>query len=608
MSEFDSVPFLKTVSTEPGVYRMYDAQHQVIYVGKAKNLKKRLSSYFRSNIPESKTRALVKNIADIEVTLTNTETEALLLENNLIKQYMPRYNILLRDDKSYPYILLTDHKHPRLGFHRGARKVKGEYFGPYPSAGAVSESLRLMQKIFTVRQCEDAYYRARSRPCLQYQLKRCSAPCVGKVSDQDYDAEVDLVRKFLTGKSSEVIAELVKKMEQASAKLDFEHAAKLRDQILMLRRMQEQQSVSGNFAELDVVGFANDKGLQAIHILMIRDHKVLGSKTFFPKVPKNTDSDEVLSSFCAQYYLAVGKTGRIVKEVVTPFDFAEQEELAVALSEIANQKVVFKHAKRGEKADYLTLANKNAKNAINVKAAAKDSIAQRYRELRDALNIDVIERMECFDISHTMGENTVASCVVFDKDGPNNKEYRRFNVTGITGGDDYAAMAFALNKRYGKMNEDSLVPDIIFIDGGKGQLAQAEQFFANWTLTKTPLLIGVAKGTSRKPGLETLLMNGGAQTINLEASSPALHLIQHIRDESHRFAIAGHRNKRQKQRTVSVLEEISGVGPKKRQAVLKYLGGIQGVKSATIKELNRVPGISLDIAERIYNHLHDKVD
>lgn len=605
MSLFDSVAFLKTVSTEPGVYRMYDIHQQVIYVGKAKNLKKRLSSYFRKNIPDGKTRVLVSNIDHIEVTLTNTETEALLLENNLIKQYMPRYNILLRDDKSYPYILLTDHKHPRLAFHRGAQKVKGEYFGPYPSSGAVSESLRLMQKVFTVRQCEDAYYRARSRPCLQFQLKRCSAPCVDKVSKDDYQAEVDLVRKFLTGKSSDVIATLVIKMEQASERFEFELAAKYRDQILILRKMQEQQSVSGSFAELDVVGLESLNGLVAIHILMIRDHKVLGSKTFFPKVPKDTELTEVLASFCAQYYLAVGKTGRIVKEIVTPFDYDEQDALAQALSHIAERKVIVKTSKRGEKAKYLALANKNAANSIQVKQAAKDSITQRYHQLKQALNVDSINHMECFDISHTMGENTVASCVVFNDQGPNKRDYRRYNVTGITPGDDYAAMAFALNKRYGKLNDEGKVPDIIFIDGGKGQLGQAESFFATWQLNKVPLLIGVAKGTSRKPGLETLLLNGGAKTINLPSDSPALHLIQHIRDESHRFAIAGHRNKRQKQRNVSVLEEISGVGPKKRQAVLKYLGGIQGVKSATIAQLQKVPGISPDIAEKIYHHLHD---
>jgi excinuclease ABC subunit C len=605
MLAFNAKAFLKTVSSEPGVYRMLDTKQQVIYVGKAKNLKKRLSSYFRANLPENKTRALVANINSIEVTLTNTETEALILENNLIKKYMPRYNILLRDDKSYPYILLTNHPHPRLAFHRGSRKIKGEYFGPYPNPGAVSESLRLMQKIFSIRQCEDAYYRARSRPCLQYQLKRCSAPCVGKVSDQQYQQEVDLVRKFLTGRSSEVIAELVDNMEQSSALLEFENAAKLRDQILLLRRMQEQQAVTGNLAELDVIGFSAKNGLVAIHLLMIRDHKVLGSKTYFPKIPKDTSDEEVLESFCAQHYVQLSHTGRIPKQIVVPFQFPGSDTLAEGLATICEKKVSFILTQRGERAHYLALANKNALNALEVKQSAKDSIAKRYAQLKETLNLEDITRMECFDISHTMGENTVASCVVFDGQGPANREYRRFNVEGITPGDDYAAMAFALKKRYGKLNDVSKIPDIIFIDGGKGQLGQAERFFADWQHDKLPLLIGVAKGTSRKPGLETLLIDGGRRTVNLSSDAPALHLIQHIRDESHRFAIAGHRNKRQKQRNTSVLEEITGVGAKKRQAILKYLGGIQGVKSATILELERVPGISRAIAERIYDHLHD---
>ncbi|CAH9060189.1 UvrABC system protein C [Pseudoalteromonas holothuriae] len=606
MAVFDHILFLKTLSTEPGVYRMYDDEHQVIYVGKAKNLKKRVSSYFRVNIPDSKTRVLVSNICHIEVTLTNTETEALLLENNLIKKYQPRYNILLRDDKSYPYILLSGHKHPRLAFHRGAKKYKGEYFGPFPSSAAVSESLRLMQKIFPVRQCEDAYYRARSRPCLQHQLKRCSAPCVGKVSDEEYQDQVDMVRQFLNGKSQQVIAKLVVRMENASMALNFELAAKHRDQIALLRQMQEQQSVAGNFAEMDVIGFVQKNGLCAVHMLMIREHKILGTKTYFPKVPKGSQADEILTSFIGQYYLSGGTNSRIAKEVVLPFSLLEQDELATALGEIAQRKVQLRAQVRSERAQYLALANKNAANSIAVKQSAQDSINKRYALLKEALQLSDIQRMECFDISHTMGENTVASCVVFDNQGPNNKEYRRYNVTGITPGDDYAAMDFALNKRYIKLQDEAKVPDVIFIDGGKGQLGRAEAFFADWPLDKLPLLVGVAKGTSRKPGLETLLIDGGRRTVNLDSDSPALHLIQHIRDESHRFAIAGHRNKRQKQRNQSMLEEIEGVGHKRRQALLKYLGGMQGVKSANIHQLKQVPGISPKTAEKIFNHLHDK--
>ncbi|KZN47912.1 excinuclease ABC subunit UvrC [Pseudoalteromonas luteoviolacea] len=606
MAVFDHKPFLKTLTTEPGVYRMYDKEHQVIYVGKAKNLKKRVSSYFRSNIPDSKTQVLVSNIANIEVTLTNTETEALLLENNLIKKYQPRYNILLRDDKSYPYILLTDHRHPRLAFHRGSRKQKGEYFGPFPSSAAVSESLRLMQKIFPVRQCEDVYYRARSRPCLQHQLKRCSAPCVEKVSDEEYSNQVDLVRQFLSGKSHLVIEALVAKMEQASISLNFEDAAKYRDQIALLRQMQEQQSVAGNFAEMDVIGFTQHNGLCAIHMLMIRDHKILGSKTYFPKVPKDSNDDEILTSFIGQYYISNGSNARIANDIVLPFDVSERADLAAGLTLLAKRKVQLRVNVRAERAQYLALANKNAHNSIMVKQSAQDAISKRYAMLKDAVGLTDISRMECFDISHTMGENTVASCVVFDGQGPNTREYRRYNVTGITPGDDYAAMDFALKKRYAKMTDEQKVPEIIFIDGGKGQLARAEAFFEDWQLDKMPMLIGVAKGTSRKPGLETLLFDGGRKTINLDSDSPALHLIQHIRDESHRFAIAGHRNKRQKQRTQSVLEEIAGVGSKRRQTLLKYLGGLQGVKSANLQQLGQVPGISPELAEKIFNHLHDK--
>ncbi|WP_105190699.1 excinuclease ABC subunit UvrC [Pseudoalteromonas sp. T1lg48] len=603
---FAADQFLKTVSEEPGVYRMLDKEEQVIYVGKAKNLKKRLSSYFRKTGLDTKTQVLVRNICDIQVTLTNTETEALLLENNLIKKYQPRYNILLRDDKSYPYILLTKHQHPRLAFHRGAQKIKGEYFGPFPSSSAVSDSLRLMQKLFPVRQCEDSYYKARSRPCLQYQLKRCSAPCVGKVSDEDYDAQVNFVRKFLGGKSQEVIAELVAKMEQASENLAFEKAAKYRDQIQLLRKVQEQQSVSGKHAELDAIGYYSHNGLIAIHILMVRDHKVLGSKTLYPKVPKDSSDDEILTSFIAQYYCTPGASGRIAKELILPFAISEQNELAAAMSELKSSNVKLVTVQRGERAQYLQLANKNARSSLEVKQSTQDSINKRYALLKDALNLDDITRMECFDISHTMGENTVASCVVFDAQGPNKSQYRRFNVTGITPGDDYAAMAFALKKRYSKLVDETKIPDVIFIDGGKGQLNQAVEFFSDWPFDKEPLLVGVAKGTSRKPGLETLLIDAGRKTVNLSSDSPALHLIQHIRDESHRFAIAGHRNKRQKQRNRSVLEEISGVGQKRRQALLKYLGGMQGVKNATREQLSQAPGISQAMAEKIFNHLHDK--
>ena len=606
MGQFDSTVFLKTLTTSPGVYRMYDVQQQVIYVGKAKNLKKRVASYFRQQIKDDKTRALVRHIHQIEVTLTNNETEALILENQLIKKYQPRYNILLRDDKSYPYILLSGHRHPRLSFHRGARREEGEYFGPFPNGAAVSESLRLMQKIFSVRQCEDQYYRSRSRPCLQYQLKRCSAPCVGLIADQAYQEEVDLVRQFLQGKSQQVIASLVEKMEQASMKLAFEVAAKYRDQIGLLRKVQEQQAVTGQIVEMDILGFAERHGLYVIHLLMVRDYKVLGSRTYFPKVPKDAnDPQQVLMRFIGQYYLSNRSRHQLAKEIILPFSVDEQMLLEHALCTVSEQKIQLKSLVRAERAQYLALANKNANHSLDVKLQTKTTIAQRYAKLQALLQLTSIRRMECFDISHSLGECPVASCVVFDEQGPNTREYRCFNVEGVTPGDDYAAIAFAVRKRYAKLKDPEKIPDVIFIDGGQGQLASAEQCFQDWSFEKMPLLIGVAKGTERRAGLETLFVDGGRRTVSVANDSPALHLIQHIRDESHRFAITGHRRKRQKQRTQSVLEEIKGVGAKRRQALLKYLGGLQGVTAANIHQLQQVPGISSDMAEKIFNHLHD---
>ncbi|WP_199611608.1 excinuclease ABC subunit UvrC [Flocculibacter collagenilyticus] len=606
-SKFDANHFLSKLTEQPGVYRMYNTAEEVIYVGKAKNLKKRLSSYFRGTITNAKTRTLVSHIANIEITVTHTESEALILENNLIKKYLPKYNVLLRDDKSYPFILITDHKHPKIGLHRGARKVKGDYFGPYPSSGAVWESLRLMQKIFPIRQCEDNFYKSRTRPCLQYQLKRCSGPCVDKISVDDYQEQVNLAKLFLNGKNKTVIAALVKKMEKASSELAFEQAASYRDQISVLRKVQEQQYVSGDVPELDVIGFHYENGVAAIHVLFIRDHKVLGSKNYFPKIPKSSDTEEVLTAFILQFYMNGYGGQAMPKEITLPFAIDEQAGLQGALSEIAQRKVKLKTISRGEKLRYLSLANKNASIAVKTKLVEKGAVAQRYKELNEYLNLDnTISRMECFDISHTSGQQTIASCVVFNDQGPFKQEYRRYNVEGITPGDDYAAMRFALAKRYDKVKDETKIPDVIFIDGGKGQLTQAEEYFESWSHNKFPMLIGVAKGTSRKPGLETLIFNGGSKEVSLPSDSLALHLIQHIRDEAHRFAITGHRNKRAKVKATSPLESIQGVGPKRRQALLKYLGGQQGITSASIDELAKVPGISKELAENIFHTLHDK--
>lgn len=603
---FDHQAFLKSVSEQAGVYRMYDQQNVVIYVGKAKNLKKRLASYFRKDVGSNKTKALVNRIAVIDVTVTHTEGEALILENNYIKKYQPKYNILLRDDKSYPYLLISSHKHPRLALHRGGKKVKGDYFGPYPTVGAVWESLRLMQKLFPLRQCEDSYYRARTRPCLQYQLGRCSAPCVDKISKEDYTEQVQLAKLFLKGKNSHVIEQLVQKMEVSSKELAFEKAAKFRDQISTLRKVQQQQFVSGVAAELDVVGIHRIRSLTCIHILFIRDQKILGSKSYFPTVPADTSEGEILQAFISQHYLGDDiKTARIPKEIVIPNSFELQKELMTLLSKQVGHDVKISDNVRSERTQYLKLARTNAENALLTKNSEKESIQARYAALNEVFELENgINRMECFDISHTMGQQTVASNVVFDSNGPLKSDYRRYSVHGITPGDDYAAMAFALNKRYRNASVEKM-PDIVFIDGGKGQLAKAEAFFADLALEKAPLLVGVAKGESRKPGLETLILAGSHQLISLPATSPALHLVQHIRDESHRFAIAGHRAKRQKASKKSTLESIPGIGAKKRQALLKYLGGLQEVLTADVATLEKVPGISHVLAQNIYDALHD---
>ncbi|AXR06763.1 excinuclease ABC subunit UvrC [Salinimonas sediminis] len=605
MASFDASAFLKNLSNQPGVYRMYNAQEEVIYVGKAKNLKKRVSSYFRAQVDNAKTRSLVSQIATMDVTVVNSETEAFLLENNFIKKYKPRYNVVLRDDKSYPFIFLSDHEHPRLSFHRGPQKRKGEYFGPYPSAWSVRESLRSMQKIFPVRQCEDSYYRARSRPCLQYQMQRCSAPCVeGYVSDEEYAEQVNLARLFLKGKNQQVIGTLVDRMEQASVDMNFEAAARYRDQITALRKVQERQWVAGTQDEMDVFGFAMKGNMACIQSMFIRDRQLLGSKAFFPKVPPTANEQEVFEAFFLQFYLAGNKV--IPKQIVVPVELTDEEAIADLLSSEAGYRVKFFRGARDEKRRYLDLAQNNATSALEARFVEQKSVHARYLDLEGTLVRETpIQRMECFDISHTSGQQTVASCVVFNREGPLKTDYRRYNIEDITPGDDYAAMAQALKRRYKTPTEVSKIPDILFIDGGKGQLAQAETFFTDWPADKKPMLIGVAKGTTRKPGLETLILEDTHETIPMESHAPALHLIQHIRDESHRFAITGHRNRRQKVKNTSTLEGIPGVGAKRRQALLKYMGGLQGLKRASKDEIASVPGISTDLAEIIYDHLHN---
>ncbi|TKB03945.1 excinuclease ABC subunit UvrC [Alteromonas portus] len=604
MPAFDSAAFLKNLTSQPGVYRMYNSQEEVIYVGKAKNLKKRVSSYFRTNLDNAKTRSLVSQIANMDVTVVNSETEAFLLENNFIKKYKPRYNVVMRDDKSYPFIFLSDHEHPRLSFHRGPQKKKGEYFGPYPSAWSVRESLRSMQRIFPVRQCEDSYYRARSRPCLQYQMQRCSAPCVeGYVSDEEYKEQVNFARLFLKGKNQQVIGGLVEKMEKASEALNFEAAARYRDQINALRKVQERQWVAGTQDEMDVFGFAFKGNMACIQVMFIREGQLLGSKAYFPKVPNTADEQEVFESFFLQFYLAGNKV--IPKQIVLSNTLSDEDAISAVLASEAGHKVHFFKGAREEKRKYLQLAQSNAQTALDAQYSQQKSVFARYLDLEAALEVDTpIQRMECFDISHTSGQQTVASCVVFNREGPHKSDYRRYNIEGITPGDDYAAMAQALKRRYKSVKEVQKIPDLLLIDGGKGQLAQAEAFFEDWPHDKKPMLLGVAKGTTRKPGLETLILAGSHQVLPMDSHSPGLHLIQHIRDESHRFAITGHRNRRQKVKTTSSLESIPGIGAKRRQTLLKFMGGLQGLKKASKDEIASVPGISAELADTIYDHLH----
>lgn len=604
---FDSKAFLKTVTSQPGVYRMYDAGGTVIYVGKAKDLKKRLSSYFRSNLGSRKTEALVGQISQIDVTVTHTETEALLLEHNYIKLYQPRYNVLLRDDKSYPFIFLSSDTHPRLAMHRGAKHAKGEYFGPFPNGYAVRETLALLQKIFPIRQCENSVYRNRSRPCLQYQIGRCLGPCVaGLVSEEEYVEQVDYVRLFLAGKDEQVVNQLVARMEKASQSLAFEEAARIRDQIQAVRRVTEKQFVSNEGDDLDVIGVAFNGGMACVHVLFIRQGKVLGSRSYFPKVPAGTESGEVVETFVGQFYLQGSQARTLPGEILLDFNLGDQTLLSDSLTELAGRRINIQTKPRGDRARYLKLARTNAATALVTKLSQHSTITQRLQALATQLKLPEVKRMECFDISHTMGEQTVASCVVFDSNGPLRAEYRRYNITGITPGDDYAAMNQVLRRRYGKDIEESKIPDVILIDGGKGQLGQAKQVFAelevNWD-KHHPLLLGVAKGSDRKAGLETLYFEPEGEGFNLPSDSPALHVIQHIRDESHDHAITGHRKKRAKVKSTSTLETIEGVGPKRRQMLLKYMGGLQGLQKATVEDIAKVPGISHGLAEKIFYSL-----
>lgn len=602
---FNIDDFLAHLSQGPGVYRMLDREGTILYVGKARNLKRRVSSYFRGQQKAPKTARLVAQIARVEVTLTRTEGEALILENNLIKQYRPRYNILLRDDKSYPYIFLSADTFPRLGIHRGSKRAKGRYFGPFPSSTAVRESLNMLQKLFPVRQCEDSFFRNRSRPCLQYQIKRCTGPCVGLVDEKTYQEDVRHSVMFLEGKSSDVIDELVRCMDEASTNLEFEEAARLRDQIANLRRVQERQFVSGDSGDLDIIGIAQEAGLSCVQVLFVRDGRILGHRTYFPQNSDEAGLAEVLGAFMARYYLTEQGSQRFVPtEILVTQKPADGELLEEALSEQSGRKVRINERLRGERARWQEMSRRNVQAALKSRLATQSSLNKRFEALTSALELESMpERIECFDISHTQGEETVASCVVFDRNGPRKSDYRRYNIEGITPGDDYAAMEQALMRRYQRLKEEGLIPDLLLIDGGKGQLSQAAGVLDELQLGDVAL-VGVAKGPTRKPGLEQLWRWWHNGPLELPADNPGLHLIQQIRDEAHRFAITGHRQRRAKKRSRSPLEDIAGLGPKRRQLLLRQFGGLQELSRAGVEEICSVKGISKELAQRIVDAFH----
>ncbi|MGZ8258728.1 MAG: excinuclease ABC subunit UvrC [Methylotenera sp.] len=598
---FDPKPILKNLPNLPGVYRMINVIDEVIYVGKAKDLKKRVSSYFNKNLSSPRTRLMVSNIAKIETTVTRNEAEALLLENNMIKGSMPRYNVLFRDDKSYPYIMLTGDEFPRLAFHRGTQRKGNQYFGPFPNSVAVRESIQLMQKVFKLRTCENTVFANRSRPCLQHQIERCTAPCVGFISDTDYRNDVHQAAMFLQGKTNEVLDALGEQMNTAAANQEYEMAAVFRNRMQALRQVQAKQFVSDfNVSDADVIACAELQGQHCINLVMIRGGRHLGDRSY---MPKNTDGETLetsMEAFLAQHYVAQNTPPLIV--IGIKIETAVIEEV---LSEQAGRKVKINTNAIGDKRVWLKMAQTNAELALGQRAATSANQVAKLVALREALHLpDSTERIECFDISHTMGEATVGSCVVFDRGDMQNSEYRRYNITGITPGDDYAAMRDVLTRRYKKVAAgEGVRPDLVFIDGGKGQLGVAVEVMAEVGLDDI-LLVGIAKGEERRPGLETMIFSDTGEMLNLEKDNKGLHLLQQIRDEAHRFAITGHRAKRAKARLHSSLEDIEGIGAKRRKALLTRFGGLDGVKSASIDEIANVEGISQSLAEKIYGEFH----
>lgn len=599
---FDGKAFVSTLTSSPGVYRYFDEGGELLYVGKASSLKKRVGSYFLKPRMEPRIAAMVAQIARCEITVTRTEAEALLLESQLIKALKPRYNILLRDDKSYPYIYLSGgEEFPRLAFHRGARNQPGRYFGPFPSAFAVRESLNLMQKLFKVRQCEDSYFRNRSRPCLQYQIGRCTGPCVGLISTDDYRNDVRHAEMFLGGRGSAVTDELVAAMEQASASLNFERAAALRDQIATLRKLHAQNHVQGATADMDVIACRIEAGIACVSVLFFRNGISLGTRDFYPRLPLDAEPADVLAQFVAQYYL----DRPVPREIILGEPIPDEQLLADMLTQQCGHVVEIKARVRGDRAQFLQMAERNAQASLTSRIASRQTLGSRFEDLQNVLGLDESpKRIECFDISHTQGEATVASCVVFGPEGPEKSHYRRFNIAGITPGDDYAAMHQALTRRFRKVAEgEGARPDVLLIDGGTGQVAQAVDVLRDLGITGIEV-VGVAKGPGRRAGEETLVLAGSNKEIHPGPTSPALHLVAAVRDEAHRFAISGHRKRREKARERSVLEDVQGVGARRRTALLKAFGGLAGVEAAGVEELMQVKGIDRNLAKRIYDALH----
>ncbi len=603
---FNPKTFLATLPNKPGIYCMLDSTDTVLYVGKARHLKKRLASYFTQTTPNPKTRALIAQIAHIEVTVTHTESEALILENTLIKTHQPRYNILLRDDKSYPYIYLSNHIFPRLGLHRGAKTASGRYFGPYPHVRAVHETLNLLQKLFPIRQCQESFYRNRSRPCLQYQIKRCTAPCVGLIDEVSYQEQVRHAVLFLEGKSQEVIASLIEKMEAASQALAFEKAAQYRNQIRHLRKIQQHQYVSTDSGDIDLIVAVTQAELGCVQVLTVRDGRHVGNRAFFPQHSQGSDAPTLLRAFLPQYYLTPNRD--IPNEIILNYEIDDLIILAEVISQQRGRKVQLHSRVRGIRARWIEMALENARTSLAQRQP--NQYRERLAALSIVLQLEVLpQRLECFDISHTQGEAAVASCVVFDSEGPRKCDYRRFNIQNITPGDDYAAMQQALTRRYRQKNclpkELAPLPDLLLIDGGTGQVKIAQSVLAELQLTRIRI-IGIAKGPGRKPGLETLILAEEDTPLRLPKDSPALHLIQQIRDEAHRFAITAHRRRRAKARRTSLLEEIDGIGPQRRQRLLNHFGGLQGVSRAGIEDLAAVPGIHRQLAQYIYDFFRDQ--